>query len=242
MNSNPGRKVHFPSLPLSLSTRPARRIFLALACAALGLLQAGCASPPEGDPVHGKDRLVSFVAAKDGRKVAIVGENYHYVFDGDPSVAALLRWDGRTKVRPALIGEFRVARNQSFEGQYVLLAFDADLTPEDRSFLIQTGFAKTDVKYGERTGAALRYFGTVYGKRYEAAPLKSADKVDFSRRQYLSYVEQETLSGAFSKAAPTPLVYADDGSMLLAGVPVRVVQGGTDLGCRARAMGFCLYR
>ncbi|MGJ7567530.1 hypothetical protein ACSFBM_27005 [Variovorax sp. GB1R11] len=237
MNSNPGRKVHFLSLPTT-----ARRILLALSCATLGLLQMGCASTPEGDPVHGKDRILSFVAAKDGRKVAIAGEKYHYVFDGDPSVAALLRWDGRAKVVPALIGEFKVARNQSFEGQYVLMAFDADLTPEDRTFLVQTGFAKADVKYGDRTGPALRYFGTVYGRRYEAAPLKSADKVDFSKRQYLAYVEQETLSGAFTKAAPTPLVYADDGSMLLGGVPVRVVQGGTDFTCSARVMGFCLYR
>lgn len=237
MNSNPGRNVHL----LSLST-PARRTLLALSCAAIGLLQVGCASTPEGEPVHGKDRLLSFVAAKDGRKVAIAGENYHYVFDGDPSVAALLRWDGRTKVTPALIGEFKIARNQSFEGQYVLMAFDADLTPEDRTFLIQTGFAKADVKYGDRTGPALRYFGTVYGKRYAAAPLKSADTVDFSKRYYLNYVEQETLSGAFTKAAPTPLVYADDGSMLLAGVPVRVVQGGTDYSCRAGFMGMCFYK
>ncbi|WP_422088675.1 hypothetical protein [Variovorax sp.] len=237
MNSNPGRTVHFPSL-----STPARRTLLTLSCAAIGLMLAGCASTPEGEPVHGKDRLLSFFAAKDGRKVAIAGENYHYVFDGDPSVAALLRWEGRTKVTPALLGEFKVARNQSFEGQYVLMAFDADLTPEDRAFLIQTGFAKTDAKYGDRTGPGLRYFGTVYGKRYAAAPLKSADTVDFSRRQYLGYVEQETLSAPFSKAAPSPLVYADDGSLLLAGVPVRVVQGGTDYGCRARLMGMCFYK
>lgn len=229
--------MHFSSL-----STPARRTLLALSCAAIGLLQVGCASTPEGEPVHGKDRLLSFVAAKDGRKVAIAGENYHYVFDGDPSVAALLRWNGRNKVTPALLGEFKIARNQSFEGQYVLMAFDVDLTPEDRTFLIQTGFAKADVKYGDRTGPALRYFGTVYGKRYEAAPLKSADKVDFSKRYYLNYVEQETLSGAFTKAAPTPLIYADDGSMLLAGVPVRVVQGGTDYSCRAGFMGMCFYR
>lgn len=239
MNSNPGHTVPLSS---SLST-PARRFFLALACAAVGLLQVGCASTPEGDPVHGKDRVLSFVAAKDGRKVAIVGENYHYVFDGDPSVAALLRWDGRTKVTPALIGELKVARNQSFEGQYVLLALDADLTPEDRSFLIQTGFAKADVKYGDRTGPMLRYFGTVYGTRYAAVALKSADKIDFSRRQYLPYVEQETLSGPFTKAAPSPLAYAADGSTLLGGVPVRVVDGGTDYGCSLRLMlDICFFK
>jgi hypothetical protein len=171
MNSNPGRKVHF----LSLSTT-ARRLLLALSCATLGLIQLGCASTPEGEPVHGKDRVLSFVAAKDGRKVAIAGDSYHYVFDGDPSVAALLRWEGRGKVTPALIGELKVARNQSFEGQYMLIAFDADL------------------------------------------------------------------SGAATKATPTPLVYADDGSMLLAGVPVRVVQGGADHSCRAGLMGMCFYK
>jgi hypothetical protein len=37
-------------------------------------------------------------------------------------------------------------------------------------------------------------------------------------------------------------VYADDGSMLLGGVPVRVVQGGTDAGCSARLMGVCFYK
>lgn len=232
--------MHLLSLPrLAL---PLRRIFLALACAALGLLQLGCASTPEGEPVHGKDRILSFLAAKDGRKVAIAGEKYHYVFDGDPSVAALLRWSGRTKVTPALIGEFKVARNQSFEGQYVLVAFDVDLTPDDRAFLVQTGFAKAEQKYGDRTGPVLRYFGTVYGKRYAAAPLKPADTVDFSRRYDLGYVEQETLSAPFSKAAPTPLAYADDGSALLDGVPVRVVQGGTDASCRARYMDICFFR
>jgi hypothetical protein len=174
--------------------------------------------------------------------VAIAGEKYHYVFDGDPSVAALLRWSGRTKVTPALIGEFKVTRNQSFEGQYVLMAFDADLTPEDRAFLVQTGFARADVKYGDRTGPVLRYFGTVYGKRYAAAPLKAADMVDFSRRYYVNYVEQETLSAPFSKAAPTPLLHADDGSALLDGVPVRVVQGAADFSCRAKYMAICFFR
>ena len=237
MNSNPGRKVNF----LSLSTS-ARRILLALSCATLGLMQWGCASTPEGEPVHGKDRIQGFLAAKDGRKVVIAAENYHYVFDGDPSVAALLRWDGRTKVTPALAGELKVARNQSFEGSYVLMAFDADLTPEDRAFLIQTGFAKTDVKYGDRTGPALRYFGTVYGTRYAAAPLKPADTLDFSRPNYVRYVEQETATGPAARPTRTPLIYADDSTPLLAGVPVFLVQGGTDYGCRARFMDICFYK
>lgn len=205
-------------------------------------MQWGCASTPEGEPVHGKDRLVSFLAAKDGRKVVIAGENYHYVFDGDPSVAALLRWSGRAKVAPSLNGELKVARNQSFEGSYVLMAFDADLTPEDRVFLAQTGFAKTEVKYGDRTGPALRYFGTVYGTRYAAAPLKSADTLDFSRANYVAYVEQETATGAAAQPARTPLIYNDDGKPLLAGVPVFLVQGGTDYRCRARLMGICFYK
>jgi hypothetical protein len=37
-------------------------------------------------------------------------------------------------------------------------------------------------------------------------------------------------------------VYADDGSMLLAGVPVFVVQGGTDYRCSARFMDICFYK
>ena len=205
-------------------------------------MQWGCASTPEGEPVHGKDRIESFLAAKDGRKVVIAAEHYHYVFDGDPSVAALLRWEGRAKVTPALAGELKVARNQSFEGQYVLMAFDADLTPEDRAFLIQTGFARTDVKYGDRTGPALRYFGTVYGTRYAAVPLKAADTLDFSRSNYVNYVEQETATGAFTKAARTPLIYADDSTPLLGGVPVSVVQGGTDFSCRARFMDICFFK
>ena len=234
--------MNLPSPPATSLPAATRRALLALSCAVPGLMLWGCASTPEGEPVHGKEAMVSFLASKDGRKLVIVGEKHHYVLDGDPSVASMLRWEGRTKISPALAGEVKVARNQSFEGQYVLMAFDADLTPEDQVFLTQTGFAKTEVKYGDRTGPALRYFGTVYGKRYEAVPLKSGDKVDFSRRQYLNYVEQETLSAPFSKAAPSPLVYADDGSMLLGGVPVRVVQGGTDYSCRAGFMGMCFYK
>lgn len=237
MNSNPGRKVHF----LSLSTA-ARRTLAALSCVSLGLMQWGCAGTPEGEPVHGKDRVVSFLAAKDGRKVLIAGENYHYVFDGDPSVAALLRWNERAKVTPALTGELKVARNQSFEGSYVLMAFDADLTPENRTLLLQTGFARTEVKYGDRTGAALRYFGTVYGTRYAAVPLKPADRLDFSRANHIEYVEQETATAPATRPAPSPLVYNDDGKPLVAGVPVSLVQGGTDYRCRARYMGICFYK
>ena len=229
-------------LLFSLPT-PVRRTLLALSCSALGLMQWGCASTaPDGEPVHDKDRLQSFLAAKDGRKVVFAGENYHYVFSGDPSVAALLRWEGRTKVTPALTGELKVARNQSFEGQYVLMAFDADLTPEDRTFLLQTGFAKADVKYGDRTGPALRYFGTVYGTRYAASPLKAADRLDFSRSHAIKYVEQETMSAAATRPAPTPLVRTGDGALLLDGVPVFLVRGGTDSSCRARVMGFCFYK
>jgi len=237
MNSNPGRKV-----PLLSFSTPARRLLLALSCAALGLMQWGCASTPEGEPVHGKDEAVSFFAAKDGRKVVIAAEKYHYVFDGDPSVAALLRWSGRTKITPSLNGELKVARNNSFEGSYTLLAFDADLTPEDRTFLAQTGFAKTDMKYGDRTGPALRYFGTVYGTRYAAAPLKPADTLDFSRSFLIKYVEQETATGPAAQPAPSPLIYDDDGKLLVGGAPMFIVQGGTDYRCRARFMDICFYK
>ena len=237
MNFHPGRNVHLLSLPT-----PARRILLAFSCAALGLMQWGCASTPEGEPVRGKDRVKSFLAAKDGRKVVIAGENYHYVFDGDPSVAALLRWSGRAKVTPTLNGDLKVARNQSFEGSYTLLAFDADLTPEDRAFLVRTGFAKTEVKYGDRTGAALRYFGTVYGTRYATAPLKPADTLDFSRSLSIGYVEQETATGAAARPARSPLIYDDDGRLLVGGVPMSIVQGGTDYRCRARFMDICFYK
>jgi len=219
-----------------------RRVLLALSCAAPGFLLPGCASTPEGEPVHGKEAMVSFLASKDGRKLVIVGEKHHYVFDGDPSVASILRWDGRTRITPALVGEFKVERNQNFEGQYVLLAFDADLSADDQAFLTQTGFAKTEVKYGDRTGPALRYFGSVKGRRYEAGVLKQDEAVDFSRTQYLKYVEQETASGPADKAAPTPLARAADGSLVLGGAPLSVVQGGTDYSCRARFMDICFFR
>ena len=219
-----------------------RRVLLALSCAAPGFLLLGCASTPEGEPVHGKEAMVSFLASKDGRKLVIVGEKHHYVFDGDPSVASILRWDGRTRITPALVGEFKVERNQNFEGQYVLLAFDADLSADDQAFLTQTGFAKTEVKYGDRTGPALRYIGTARGKRYEAGVLKEGEGVDFSRTRYLNYVEQETASGPADKAAPTPVGRAADGSLVLGGAPLAVVQGGTDYSCRARLMDVCFFK
>ncbi|RIX82319.1 hypothetical protein [Acidovorax cavernicola] len=227
---------------LSLSTAAARRVRLAFFCAALGLLVAGCASTPEGAPVHGKDPLLSFLASKDGRKIVIAGEKYHYVFGGDPAVASMLRWDSRAKITPALLGELKVARDQSLEGQYMLLAFDADLTPEEQAFLVQTGFGKAEVKYGDRTGTALRYFGTVTGTRYAAKPLRAAEMVDFSRSHDLRYVEQETASGPATAPAPAPLSYSADGAPLVEGVPVAVVQGGTDYTCRARIVDFCVFR
>lgn len=238
MNSNPARNVNLPS---SFPTA-ARRGFLAFSCAALGLMQWGCASAPEGEPVHGEDPMVSFLASKDGRKLVIAGEKYHYVFDGDPSVASMLRWEGRSKISPALVGEFKVARNQSFEGQYVLMAFDTDLTPEDRIFLVQIGFAKTEVKYSDRTGPALRYFGSVRGTRYEAGLLRKDEAVDFSRTHYLKYVEQETASAPAAKPQPTPLARAADGSLVLGGAPLLTVQGGTDFSCRARALDICFFK
>ncbi len=133
--------------------------------------------------------MVSFLASKGGRKLVIAGEvplrvrrrpgrGHH------PAV-------GRAhQISPALVGELKVARNQSLEGLYVLMAFDTDLTPDDQAFLIQAGFAKTEVKYGDRTGPALRYFGSVKGRRYEAGVLKQDEAVDFSRTQYLKYVER----------------------------------------------------
>lgn len=234
--------MNLPSPPATSLPAATRRALLALSCAVPGLMLWGCASTPEGEPVHGKEAMVSFLASKDGRKLVIVGEKHHYVFDGDPSVASMLRWEGRTKISPAVAGEVKVARNQSFEGQYVLMAFDADLTPEDQVFLTQTGFAKTEVKYGDRTGPALRYIGTARGKRYEAGVLKEGEGVDFSRTHYLKYVEEETATGPAEKAAPTPLGRAADGSLVLGGAPLAVVQGGTDYSCRARFMDVCFFK
>ncbi|WP_354354271.1 hypothetical protein [Variovorax boronicumulans] len=221
----------------------ARRVFLVACCAALGLAQWGCASAPDDGPVRGKDEILSLLASKDGRRIVIAGEKYHYVLVGDPAVASLLRWENRVKITPALTAEFKVAPDQSVEGQYVLMAYDADLTPEDRRFLVATGFAKTEVKYGDRTGTALRYFGSIKGARYLAGPIRKTDAVDFSRTHYLHYVELRTISGdAAAKPAATPLAYGPDGTLLAGGVPVFRVEGGTDISCRASVMGFCLYR
>jgi hypothetical protein len=223
----------------------ARRLLFILFCAALGLLQLGCAVRALNDDdarIHGRDQVVSFLTTKDAQKIVIVGQKYHYVLDGEPTLRSVLGWEGRAKLTPDFSGEFKVARDQSLEGHYSLRAFEADLTPADQSFLTQAGFSKFDVKFGARKGPALRYAGTFKGTRYEAKQLKPADTVAFSKPYYVNYVEQESAGRAATKAALTPLAYAADGTLVLGGVVVFIAEGVSGVNCQSSFINFCFFK
>lgn len=195
-----------------------RRLFLlygtTTACAALG----GCVTPALFKDKEYNEKITSFMISADGKKLVVLGEQYHYIFDMPEKLLPVLKSDYRTHLNSSFDG-FHV--DGSVVTGYYSLRLRDNAPTEERQQATADGFKS--ILHGE-----LYFSGDIQGTRYSAADFEQKLTAQSFNQDYLVHVT-ETLSPLDKgvRMLATPITVAADGALLLGGVlliPFALVQ------------------
>ncbi|MCA3780095.1 MAG: 5-formyltetrahydrofolate cyclo-ligase [Burkholderia sp.] len=195
-----------------------RRTFLALPAVAASGMLAGCADTKIGpitdrvmkDPEY-RETLSAFLISPDGKKLVVIGKQYHYIFDVPPALAVNLT----APYRPKLYTDFDdfETHGDKISGRYTLQlsSKDAPLGSELRERALADGFKDGRDRLTER--------GTISGKRYQPNDVTPSSIPQAFNHEYdVKVIERPSLLGQGAKLALSPLTIAADGAVGLLGV------------------------
>ena len=195
-----------------MSTSITRRRLLAAGMAASSLALSGCFTPAlyENHDETYIEHVSAFLITKDGKKLVVLGERYHYIFDLPD------------KLRPVLTASYRKSLHTSFSSFHV---DGGDVTGNYDTVLSK------DASADERQAAAadgviarrdqLRLGGNIAGKRYstEGFTLKPDGAAQAFNERYTVGIDEAP--SAFAKGLrilATPVTVAADGVLVLGGI------------------------
>jgi len=134
-----------------------QRVLTTLLLSALALLMAGCASTKTYT-----ENVSTLMVSSDGKTFAVLGPQYHYLFDMPPAMAQAMQADFRTRLTAGIPRDFYVGAD-GFTWGYVRLQLMDNATPRDREQALAMHFQTT--KEG-----MVYYTHHLKGKRYLARP------------------------------------------------------------------------
>lgn len=134
-----------------------RKILAFLFLSALAVLLSGCASTKTYT-----EEVSALMVSSDSKTFAVLGPQYHYLFDMPPAMAQSLTSDFRTRLTAVILREFHVGADGLTWG-YVRLQLTEDATDQDR--------AQAHALHFQTTKEGLVYYTHhLKGKRYLARP------------------------------------------------------------------------
>ncbi|UTV53202.1 5-formyltetrahydrofolate cyclo-ligase [Burkholderia arboris] len=195
-----------------------RRTFLALPAVAASGMLAACSDVNIGpitnrmmkDPEY-RETLSAFLISADGKKLVVIGKQYHYIFDVPPALAVNLT----APYRPKLDTDFDdfETHGDKISGRYILQLSSEDAPPgsELRARALADGFKDERYKLTER--------GTISGKRYQPNDVTpSSIPQAFNHSYNVKVIERPSLLGQGAKLAMSPVTIAADGAVGLLGL------------------------
>ncbi len=161
--------------------------------------------------VNYKEKISSILVTEDGKKMLIIGQDYHYIFNVNPQILSTIKADYRTQVT-ASIDRFFVANDQTTTGR-IHLSLNKDASPEFAQAAAAAGY-----HCSENLGCKVSPY--IRGVRYKAKalPLGVTEKL---KKEYVVDVTYHGSPGA--KVLLTPVTVVADGvvgagALLLGGV------------------------
>ena len=199
-----------------------RRALILLGGAAAIPMSMGCitaAVMSGGDRETYTETVDSVLVSADGKTLAVLGQDYHYLFDAPPAIKLLLQPDLRDAVDVSFHA-FSVDANQRIAGGY-FLRLGKNASPEQQEKAMAAGFKA--LPSGE-----LSYNGTLNGTRYAANGIQATAAAQKLRKTYTINISAEKTAGAkaASKAGKlllTPITLAADGVLILVAVPMLLI-------------------
>lgn len=199
-----------------------RRLFLCASALPLVSL-SGCATKALYSKIskeeykNYKEPVSQILVSSDGKKIVVLGETYHYVFDTPPRLIEVLDSPLHPKLS-AVMQQFDVTPNADIKGSFFLMT-PKDADTEDLQLAQSYGFEQ---RAGER--ASLRF--ELHGKRYNAKGfvMPAAGQVkQFNQPYSVSVREELPIGGKAALALLTPVTIAADGAIVLLGVGATIV-------------------
>lgn len=199
-----------------------RRLFLcASALPLLGL--GGCATKAlykkisEKEHKDYKEPVSQILVSSDGKKIVVLGETYHYIFDTPPKLIEVLDSPLHPKLS-AVMRQFDVTPNGDINGSFFLL-LPKDATDEDEQLAQSYGFKKSN---GERTSQNFELNGKRYSAKGFTMPATGQTK-KFNQPYSVRVREELPTGGKAALALLTPVTVAADGALVLLGVAGAIV-------------------
>ena len=145
-----------------------------------------------------EESIESFVMTSAGKKLVIIGKNYHYIFDLDDKLQSILLSGKRKQITPSF-RNFTVGRNNEVHGEYSLF-----LVSSDTNWLSHHDFVLSQTKQKEYV-----YKGTLRGHRYLAKePLP--EKYKFNKEYRVDVYVLDSIGTKSMKVLLTPVAIAAD--------------------------------
>ncbi|QBY51765.1 hypothetical protein [Cupriavidus oxalaticus] len=199
-----------------MTNRIHRRTLLTLAALTL-LGTGGCATKALMDKAtkteyrRYEETVSQVLVTADGKRLAVLGPKYHYIFDVPEGLVQLLDSPLHRKMS-ARFDVFNVKANGDVEGPFALILEQA--SQEDR--LAAKAFGFTDLS----TTRAVRWFA-LQGSRYSAAKFSMPAGTRPLNQPYRVEVREALPNGAREAlVVMTPLTVAADGALILLAIPL----------------------
>lgn len=161
------------------------------------------------NPIY-KEKISTFLITDDGKKLAVIGSKYHYIFQLETNLKNILLSKNK-KLLKAHFGLFKVNKNNNISGRYTIKYTGKN--EKHINWLEKMGFESKI--YRNRTTST--YSGSINGQRYTAN--KKINTINKFNKPYTIRVEEpSSLVSNIGKTLATPIAVAADGAKTIAGV------------------------
>lgn len=190
-----------------------RRRLLAAGMAAACLPLSGCFTPKLYKDSQYHEQVSGFMITEDGKKLVVLGTDYHYIFDLPASLRPVLMSGYRKALHTAFAGFH--ASGSSVTGHYRIV-LPKEASADDQQAATADGFTVAQ--------AGLVLEGDIRGKRYSTDGFAARDKVDdktaqaFNQRYVVYITESPSAVGMGLRILATPVTVAADGVLVLGGI------------------------
>ncbi|MFL9870615.1 hypothetical protein [Paraburkholderia megapolitana] len=194
------------TVPIGLSSLSRRKLLTGMV--ASSLLLSACITPKLFHDKEYDENVSAFMITEDGKKLVVLGDQYHYIFDLPDKLRPVLMSRYRKSLSSTFFG-FRVD-GDSVTGAY-FLKLPKNASDEDRQAALADGFKE------EYSG--FTFGGDIAGKRYSATGFERNLPAQSFNKHY-SVSIQESLSPAEIgvRVLATPITLTADGALVLGGV------------------------
>lgn len=161
---------------------------------------------------HYNDIITSFLIREDGKQVAFIGKEYHYILNDDSNILkSLLAWSGKSKLTTQT-SNFYVGLSNSVELYVQIYTVFTSFTPEELDFLRKLGFSEKNQRFSKNI--------KLKGKRYLPNPNINYDIPSSLNRKIPIAVSYTSYPQLMLKASLTPITVTSDTVSIITAVGV----------------------